>query len=72
MGFQGLGDDLADGHPGIEAGERVLKHHLDVAAIGQHFAGRQGQQVGLALPDHAAGGWHHLDQRAGEGGFAGA
>ena len=33
MDEQGVGDGIAHGHLGVEAGQGVLKHHLDAPAF---------------------------------------
>ena len=33
MNSERLGNDFANAHPWIERGERVLKHHLHLAAL---------------------------------------
>ena len=72
MGSERFGDDLAHGHAGVEAGQRVLKHHLDIGAVFQHLARGKRQKVRLPPPDGLAGRRNHLDQRAGQRGLAAA
>jgi hypothetical protein len=42
---EGLGHDFANAHAGIERGERVLKDHLHLAALGAQSLAGQGQHV---------------------------
>jgi hypothetical protein len=42
---QGLGHDFANTHAGIERGERVLKDHLHLAALGAQSLAGQGQHI---------------------------
>ena len=50
---QGIGNAATDGHQGIETGVGILKNHLELAAIGPHLAGHQGNEI-VAQKFHAA------------------
>ena len=71
-GVQRLADDVAHGHARVERGQRVLKDHLHVAAVGAHAGLRQAGQV-LAQPRHrSAGRLDQLQHGAAERGLAAA
>ena len=36
--LNGVNFTLAHGHAGIQTGQGVLEHHLDIGAVGQHIA----------------------------------
>ncbi len=69
---EGLADDLADAHFGVEGGEGVLEDHLHAAAEGAELAGVGGEDVGGIEGDGAGGGLDEAQEHARDGGFAGA
>ena len=72
VGLQRFGDDLANGHARVEAGQRVLKDELHIRAHIFQFAVAHAQQI-LAKPQHfARTGRHHAGHGAGQSGFAAA
>jgi hypothetical protein len=77
MDEEGFGEDLADGHAGVEGGVGVLEDDGHVAAEAAEMRGGDGEEVdGGAVwrveEDLAAGGLDEAEEEAGEGGFAGA
>lgn len=69
---EGLGEDLADGHAGVERGVGVLKDDLHAAAEGAEMAGGGVGNVGAVEVDRAAGGLDEAKHHAGDGAFAAA
>jgi hypothetical protein len=61
-----LPDDLADGHPVVQARLRVLKHHLCVAPPLLQVAARQRGDVGPVEGDRPIGGAFEPDERSPE------
>ncbi len=68
----GLPDDVADRHPRVQRGVRVLEHHLDVAAYGSQRAAGQLRDVLAPVADHAPGGRLQVHQHLGDGRLAAA
>jgi len=60
---QRIGQRVADRHARIQARERVLEHHLHVAAEASEGAGREGRQVLPVERDAPRGGFHEPDQQ---------
>ena len=79
---EGFGEDLADGHAGVEGGVGILEDDGEVAAEAAELAGGGVEEVdgrsgggggfGGGVEDLAGGGFDEAEEEAGEGGFAGA
>ena len=72
VGQQGLGDDVPDGHPGIEGGVGVLEDHLHLAAPGLELLLGHAGDVLAVQHDLPGGGVVHADDRPGAAGLAAA
>ncbi|EGJ74926.1 putative peptide ABC transporter ATP-binding protein [Streptomyces sp. Tu6071] len=67
-----LADDVADRHPGVERGVRVLEDHLDVAAHRLQGAAGELRDVLALVADRAARGLLQVDEHLGDGRLAAA
>jgi hypothetical protein len=81
MDGEGLGEDLADGHAGVEGGVRILEDDGEAAAEAAHIAGGQVEEVdgrgvgrcfGGCVEDGAGAGFDEAENHAGDGALAGA
>src|SRR5664280_2346013 len=70
MDVERLGDRLADRHPWVERGERVLEDDLDVPPDVAHRSGAQAHQLLSVEPDGARRGLDQLQDRPPGGGLA--
>ena len=69
---EGLGEDLADGHAGVEGGVGILEDDLHAAAEEAHLRGFGGGERLAGEEDFARGGLDEVEEHAGYGAFAGA
>lgn len=72
MYFEGFGDDLKDGHAGVEGVVGVLKDHLDLFAVIEEVATRDVGDVIALVEDVAVCGGGELYDCATDGSFSAA
>jgi hypothetical protein len=65
-----LGDQRPHREPRAQAGDRVLKHHRHVAAVGGKPGAAQNERIAALEPDRAALDRHETDDGAAEGALA--
>ena len=70
--FQGFRDDIADGHAGIQAGQRVLKNNLQVFSFPVHLRLAERAKIFAQPEDSPSGGFYQLENCPGQRGFSAA